>query len=241
MAEGGLMTVLIYFIAAVLPAVILLIYIYRKDRVEKEPGKLLITLLFGGLLAAAASLALETGAEWATEYLLGYIHLDEQGMALLDAFEVALIEEGTKYWLLKRITWKSKAFNYRFDGVVYAVFVSLGFAAIENILYIFLYAGLDAALMRALLAVPAHMTFAVYMGVCYGRAKMYDRRGSRGLKEMFLMLAYIVPVVLHTVYDGTLMIGSDEAMLVFFAFVILIDIFVLIRIRFDSGKDVYIG
>ena len=82
---------------------------------------------------------------------------------ILTAIFVGLIEEGSKFFFLYRFTWKDKAFNYRFDGIVYAVFVSLGFAALENVFYVFNY-GTGVALQRALLTIPGHMSFAVYMG-----------------------------------------------------------------------------
>lgn len=74
-------------------------------------------------------------------------------------------------------TWRNPNFNYRFDGIVYAVFVSLGFAAFENIQYVLHY-GLSVALPRAIFAVPGHMSFAVFMGLFYGRAKLYEAWGD---------------------------------------------------------------
>ena len=88
---------------------------------------------------------------------------------------VAFSEEGAKYFLLKRRTWNSAAFNCQFDGVVYAVFVSLGFALWENISYVLMY-GLSTALVRAVTAVPGHACFGVFMGVWYGLAKRLHGR-----------------------------------------------------------------
>ncbi len=89
---------------------------------------------------------------------------------LLAFLVVAVVEEGTKFVFLKLRTWRDPNFNFRFDGIVYAVFVSLGFAAFENINYVLGY-GLTVALPRAVLAIPAHMGFAVFMGLFYGRGK----------------------------------------------------------------------
>ena len=132
---------------------------------------------------------------------------------------VAAVEEGMKFWLLKRRTWNHPAFNYRFDGIVYAVFVSLGFAAYENILYVFHY-GLSVALPRALLAVPGHMSFAVCMGIYYGRAKLCAGWGDDLNAQRNLWTGYLFSVFLHGVYDACAMIGTMLATVLFVAFVI---------------------
>lgn len=165
----------VYILAAVLPAAFLLRYIYRHDTVEKEPPGLLVLLLLMGVVAAVCSGFLESLAE---SFLTLLVRSSSPIYTVLLAFlVVAVIEEGMKFLLLKRCTWNHPAFNYRFDGIVYAVFVSLGFAAFENIQYVLHY-GLSVALPRALLAVPGHMAFAVYMGLFYGRAKRSRGRGD---------------------------------------------------------------
>ena len=153
---------LLYVLAAVLPAVILMVYVYRHDKVEREPVGLLLSLLLRGVLAALCAIVLEIIGQLILDRLVTpgtFLH------TVLEAFVVvAAVEEGTKYFFLKRRTWDDPNFNYRFDAIVYAVFVSLGFAAFENIQYIFAY-GLSVALPRALRSIPGHMVFGVYMGV----------------------------------------------------------------------------
>ena len=165
----------VYILAAVLPAIILLRYIYKHDTVEKEPPGLLLTLLFMGVLAALCATVLEAIFQTVLDLL---VDPGSPVYTILLAFlVVAVVEEGTKFWLLKRRTWYHPAFNYRFDGIVYAVFVSLGFAAYENITYVLRY-GLSVALPRALLAVPGHAAFAVVMGAFYGRARLREGWGK---------------------------------------------------------------
>ena len=131
---------------------------------------------------------------------------------------VAVSEEGFKYLLLKIRTWKSPQFNCQFDGVVYAVFVSLGFALWENISYV-LYYGFGTAVARAITAVPGHACFGVFMGVWYGVAKRYDLAGfaeeSRRARRMSLM----IPILLHGVYDFIATMESELMGIVFLAFV----------------------
>lgn len=225
----------IYILAAVLPAAILLRYIYRTDTVEKEPPGLLLHLLLMGVVAALCSGILETLGETVLNVL---VDPGSPSYTILLAFlVVALVEEGTKFVLLKKCTWYHPAFNYRFDGIVYAVFVSLGFAAFENIQYVFHY-GLSVALPRALLAVPGHMAFAVFMGVFYGRAKLCEAYGYRPGMKRNLLTGYLVAVFLHGFYDTCAMIGSRLSTVVFLAFVGLMFFRVFRLLKRESSTDV---
>ena len=188
----------IYVLAAVLPALFLMRYVYRQDRVEKEPPWLLGNLVFRGVLAALAAIVLEMLGQ---SVLNAMVEPDNPRYVFLTAFlVVAVVEEGTKFFFLYRRTWRDPNFNFRFDGIVYAVFVSLGFAAFENVKYVCNY-GLSVALPRAILAVPGHMGFAVFMGIFYGRAKRCWDYGNRFGCTINLILSYLLPVFLHGVYD----------------------------------------
>lgn len=224
----------VYILAAVLPAAFLLRYIYRQDTVEKEPLGLLVTLLLLGVAAALISGVLERLAQTVLQML---IDPGSPAYTILLAFlVVALVEEGTKFCLLKGRTWEHPAFNYRFDGIVYAVFVSLGFAAFENIQYVLHY-GLSVALSRAFLAVPGHMSFAVYMGLFYGRAKLCAACGDeRGMRRNWLA-GYLSAVFLHGVYDSCAMIGSVPSTLLFIVFILLMYRGVYRLLKRESAAD----
>ena len=127
----------VYVLAAVLPAFFLMKYIYKQDTIEKEPPFLLLSLILRGIFAALASIVLEMLGETVLNSL---VEPDNPKYIVLLAFlVVAAVEEGTKFFFLYRRTWRDFNFNYRFDGIIYAVFVSLGFAAFENIKYVFSY------------------------------------------------------------------------------------------------------
>lgn len=208
----------VYILAAVLPAAFLLRYVYRHDTIEKEPPGLLACLLLLGVAAALCSGVLE----WLGQSVLNAL-VDPGSPAytiILAFLVVALVEEGMKFLLLKRRTWRDPNFNYRFDGIVYAVFVSLGFAAFENIQYVLHY-GLSVALPRAVLAVPGHMSFAVFMGLFYGRAKLCEDCGDPWGTRRNLRAGYLAAVLLHGVYDSCAMIGGPLATLLFVVFVTL--------------------
>lgn len=228
---------LLYTAAAVLPAAVLMFYIYRKDRVEKEPGKLLGKLLFGGVLAALAAMALEYVSDYLLTLYAEHTTLSVAGFGVLTAASVAVIEEISKFFFLRRFSWNHPAFNYRFDGIVYAVFVSLGFAAFENILYVFFYGGLEVALPRALLAIPAHMSFAVYMGLMYGIAKGYEKRGNEQKTNLLQTAGFLMAVILHALYDGSIMVGTPASVMFFYGFVVLMDIMVIFTVRRASKYD----
>lgn len=228
--------ILIHILAAVVPALALMYYVYRKDKIEKEPASLLGKLFVFGALVTFLAMILEIASQFLEVGILSQINAGTSAYAVIDAMMVAIIEEACKFLVLKKITWKNRNFNFTFDGVVYAVFVSLGFAALENVLYVFEY-GLSIALVRAVLSIPAHMAFSVYMGTYYGRAKFCETRGNKEGKTTNLLAGYLTAVTLHAVYDGTLMVGSDMSMVIFFVFDIIMTIVIFNMIRKGSLTD----
>lgn len=224
----------VYVLAAVLPAIFLMRYVYRQDQIEPEPVGLLASLVWKGVLAALAAIVLEFIGQ---TVLQGLVSEDNPNYVYYLAFlVVAAVEEGTKLFFLYRRTWKEPDFNYRFDAIVYAVFVSLGFAAFENVKYVLSY-GLSVALPRAILAVPGHMGFAVFMGIFYGRAKRCADWGNRFGCKVNLILSYLFPVALHGVYDSCCMTGTNRSTLVFVIFVLAMYLLVFRLIRHESRTD----
>ncbi len=225
---------LVYFFAAVLPAWFLLRWVYRHDTIEKEPAGLLATLVVLGCLSALCAGLLEALGE----FLLGvFISSTSPLYIIVLAFlVVAVAEEGMKLFFLKLRTWNHPAFNYRFDGVVYAVFVSLGFAALENVQYVVNY-GLSVALPRALLAVPGHLSFSIFMGVWYGRARMLETRGDFAAARRSLRTGYLTAVFLHGFYDACAMSGTVFSSLVFLMFVMVMFFFAFRALKHESATD----
>ena len=131
---------------------------------------------------------------------------------------VAFSEEGFKYLLLKKQTWRSPHFNCQFDGVIYAVFVSLGFAIWENIGYVLRY-GLATAMARALTAIPGHACFGVFMGVWYGVARRQEMWGYPEDARHSRVMAVVLPALLHGLYDFIATQQRESLSLVFVAFV----------------------
>lgn len=192
---------------ALIPVVGLLIFIYFNDKKEKEPFGLLVGLFFAGMGTIVTAIIAELvgglilGAVFPANTVIG---------GVLDAMLiVAPAEELGKFLVLRLITWKNKNFNYNYDAIVYAVFVSLGFAAFENITYVF-GSGIGTAFLRMFTAVPGHACFAVFMGFFYSKAKYASLTGKKGACAGFTALAMIVPIVIHGVYDAILMGGGSS-------------------------------
>ena len=225
----------VYVLAAVLPAFFLLRYIYRQDKVEKEPMGLLVKLLLMGVLSALCSIILERIGQ---RILNLVVQPGTVAHTVLLAFVVvAMVEEGIKFYFLKRRTWNDWNFNYRFDGIVYAVFVSLGFAAYENIRYVMSY-GLSVALPRAVSAIPGHMSFAVFMGLFYGRAKVCRSWGDERGCRRNLRRAYVSAVLMHGFYDACAMLGTKAATITFLVFVAVLFLSVARIVKRESQRDV---
>ena len=224
----------ILIVAAVVPAFFLMIRAYRSDRLEKEPPSLLWSLALAGVFSALIALVVER--------ILGRI-LDAavpQGRlydVLLYFGVVAFGEEGAKYFMLRRRTWRSPEFNCQYDGVVYAVFVSLGFALWENISYVMHY-GFSTALVRAVTAIPGHACFGVFMGVFYGLAKRRFNEGGAAGSKALRILAVIVPALLHGTYDY--IASTDGSIWGFIGFIAALFVVSFVLIGKMAKRDQYI-
>ncbi|MBQ3379387.1 MAG: PrsW family intramembrane metalloprotease [Clostridia bacterium] len=219
---------------AILPCVVLFIIVWRSDKIEKEPPQLLLKLLIGGALTIISAMIIGLIG---TAILNALVVEGSLLYLIIDNFIVtALVEEGGKYFVLKRLTWRSPAFDYTFDAVVYAVTVSLGFAVVENILYLS-GATVGLAFMRGILSVPGHAMDGVFMGYFYGIAKRCEYRGDFRSMKLNLKLALIVPMLLHGFYDFCLSTGSDVFIAIFFIFEIIVTVVTIIKFRKLSKQD----
>ena len=228
---------LILVTAAVIPAVALMLYVYKADKLEKEPTTLLWRLILQGIISTALAVFTE---RLGTQVLGSILRRNTLLYQIVFYFlVVGLSEEGFKYLLLKRRTWDSPYFNCRFDGVVYAVFVSMGFALWENIDYVVMY-GLETAIVRALTAVPGHACFGVFMGAWYGLAKSHERHGHVQYSKTCRYLAVICPVLLHGLYDLIATLDQSELSLIFIGFIGIMFLAAYRTVKKLSRQDRYI-
>ncbi len=194
---------------ATLPVIVLAIFIYRKDKFEKEPLRMLAKAFFFGCLSVIPAILIEQALQ------LGFFYMGGKYMSgivtgIYNGFIVAgCSEELCKLALLALAVWKAPDFNEYFDGIVYATFVALGFAGVENIMYVLNQSTFESAIMtggvRAILSVPAHFLFGVGMGYYFALAKF-----NPGKRRQNLWKAFVYPMLLHGTFDALLMI--PEAM-----------------------------
>lgn len=233
---SGLMTYNIILVAAaVVPAVILMIKVYRSDRLDPEPPAMLRELVKAGVLSALIALVEER-----VLCALLDLALPKSSMwynVILYFGIVAFAEESSKYLMLKRHSWLSPEFNCQFDGLVYAVFVSLGFALWENISYV-LHFGFQTAIVRSLTAIPGHACFGVFMGAFYGLARRSENRGETGKSKLLRTLSVLVPILLHGAYDYIASVGGNA--LYFFAFIAALFLISYRYVAKASKQDRYI-
>ena len=186
---------------AVIPGILIIAYVYRKDKVEKEPVGLIIrTIIMGSLACVAAGILESLEASYLPKYPQD---------AVLTAFAMAaLVEETVKFIAMRLFTWRYPGFNYRFDGIVYGVASAVGFALFENIMYVAQY-GFQTGIVRAFTAVPLHASCGVFMGVFYA----YSKKAALVGKSPFpcTLLALLVPMMLHGLYDTFAFLGQRGA------------------------------
>ena len=226
---------LLLFIA-VLPSIVLMRFIYKKDKVEKEPFWLLLMLFGLEALACNAVVVAERAAGKINDFLF---YSNPTIHTVFKAFiGVALIEEFSKLFVLKKLTWNSENFNCRFDAVVYSVFTTLGFATYENILYVFKY-GFYTGVLRAVISVPAHMMFGVCMGIYYGTAKYYSTYSNKKMTDRNIKLSLLMPVLLHGFFDYCLFVDTGLSIFLFYVFVICMYIVSFRKVKRYSDEDFY--
>lgn len=221
-------------VAALLPCIILLYFVYKKDKIEPEPRSILIKLFFLGCLSTIPAILLE----YAGAYVLAAVGITG-GMAyyLIENFlVVAVAEEASKRFMLRKGSWNDPNFNFVFDGVVYGVFVSIGFAALENIGYIMGF-GLEVAVIRGLAAIPLHCICGIFMGHFYGLQKTCEKYGYLDKAKINKRLSLLIPVLIHGFYDFCASVESDTLTYVWLAFVIVMDIIAFRAINRYSRED----
>lgn len=205
----------IALVAALMPPILLFLYIWRMDP-QKEPFKELIKAVLGGVAICVPVAFLELLIE---HLLFGSgVEVLTVWHTTTQAFLVAAVpEEAAKLFVLWIVLRKNKYFDEHFDGIVYAVCIGLGFAAIENVFYVL---GdeewLRVAVMRALLSVPGHYAFAVIMGYCYAVYRFVKPSAWNAL------MIFVMPVMAHGIYDALAMSGSANPTIGGTAFIVLI-------------------
>ncbi|MCH2345946.1 MAG: PrsW family glutamic-type intramembrane protease [Pseudomonadales bacterium] len=210
------------FLFAVTPPLFLAYLIYKLDRYEKEPVGVCLRVFFYGCLTVIPVIIIEPIVIAFINSLFFQIFLG-----------VALVEEYFKFLVVKNYAYKRESFNEPFDGIVYAVIASLGFALVENIGYVFGSAEeeqLFTAIARMFTAIPLHALAGVLMGYFLGKAK-FDKSNEKTLIVKGLLSA----IILHTAYDYFLL--QDNSNLVIFSFVSLVVAFYIAKKSIKKSRS----
>ncbi|BAU28921.1 RsiW-degrading membrane proteinase PrsW (M82 family) [Aneurinibacillus soli] len=178
--------------AAIAPGIAILSYFYLKDKYEIEPLHMVVKMFIIGLLLVFPVMVVQFGFQ--EELQLGVF---AQSYVL-----AGFLEEFFKWFIIYYTVYQHVEFDEPYDGIVYAVAVSLGFATLENFFYLREHGGAAAAFYRALLPVSGHGLFGVLMGYYFGKAKFSVGRTRR---RLYLVISLALPVMLHGTYDFILL------------------------------------
>lgn len=218
----------------IVPSVLLMWYVYMKDKIEKEPTYLLLILFIGGIASAVISSSIGTTLKVYIPFLnIKYSEMNLVQVLFKSFIFIALLEELSK-WIINYIcSWKNKNLNYLFDSIVYATFISLGFATFENIIYGFAYKsyGFTPILLRGMISVPSHAVFGVFMGYYFGLSKKYRISNKVRLSRKYLLLSLLFPLILHFIYDILLIKPTKLHYAIFIIYIIIIYVMAYIKIK----------
>lgn len=221
---------------AIIPGLLLIIYVYRKDKVEKEPLGLIIRILIYGVISCIAAGFLEQlESQFLPQYPQGSVEYAVQTSFCM----AALVEETVKFLAMRLGSWRYQGFNYRFDGIVYGVSAAVGFAVYENVMYVAMY-GLQTAFVRAFTAIPLHAFCGVFMGVMYSYSKKASILGQGGKCVMYTIFALLLPMLIHGTYDTFAFLG-ERGTIPLLVFVVILYIAAISTINKMSREDYRAG
>lgn len=230
------MNKLLLLLVTLLPPIIGCIAFYLFDK-KREPIRLIIRLTLYGFLCIITVITITNFLLMLFPHLdIDIYHINNYSIIeiiIYTTIVIALLEEGNKWLFTYLIGTKNRSNDEYYDNVVYAVFVSLGFAVIENVSYV-LENGISVALVRCITAVPAHLIFALFMGYFMGLAKEKKR-------IKYYIMSFIVPIILHSIYDFIAIYYSNVIVLFIFLIIFLITgIILIVKLRkVSSARIIY--
>ena len=234
----------IFFALALAPVAIILWYIYKKD-VHKEPSwQLAKSIIFGALAIIPVAIVELCIEDW---FPTDMMSVNSFPQLFINTFiAVALVEELFKWFVVMKINYNNKQFDETYDAIVYCVFVSLGFAAIENLIYIFtdlinegVVASLYTASLRFVTSIPGHAFFSIFMGYCISFAKMAQTKKNKSQEKIFLFASVMIPSIIHCLYDFFIISEMRLFMILWFVLLISLYTFCVEMVRSAAENNVH--
>lgn len=221
------MNTIISLFLTFLPIYLICLFVYNKDN-KKEPKKFLRKLFIFGILSCIPAAIIEL----IIEPLFGDINkLNLFYLFIYVALGIALVEELCKWIIVYKKAYNHKEFDQTYDAIVYSVFVSLGFACLENILYCFSSNNILTSLLRALTAIPGHTMDAIVMGNFLYLAKVSSLNNDKKQSKHMLFLSIFMPTLTHTIYDYCIFTNRIVFYIIFALFLLFIYIYSIDKIK----------
>lgn len=210
---------ILWLLLAITPVIILGYYVYLKDK-DKEPKRILFKLFIGGILAAITTILVSLIIQRCFPTFIANA-LKDNGLKLFiyTFIVIGLTEELSKWLFLYLFSYHNKEFNQLYDMLVYSVFVALGFAIVENILYVY-DGGFIVAISRFFVAIPGHVSMAIFMGYYLSFAKLATIKNRQDLKTQYFICSILVPSILHGIYDYCILSSNIILLLIFVVFIL---------------------
>ncbi|WP_010650707.1 glutamic-type intramembrane protease PrsW [Oceanobacillus massiliensis] len=211
--------------AGIAPIVALMSFIYLKDRIT-EPLPIIVRTFISGTLLVFPIMFIQ--------YAITTEHVSDSSF-IESFFQIALFEEFFKWFIFMFLIYNHPEFDNHYDGIVYAVSISLGFASVENILYL-LTNGIEYAFLRAFFPVSSHALFGIIMGFYLGKAKM-----SKQNRKLNIALAFLFPFMLHGTYNFILKSYSQTSSWFYLLIPFMIVLWIVALQRMKAANDSYLN
>lgn len=222
---------IILILLSFIPIYIILGFIYANDKVEKEPWQLLLATFIGGVISLFITKILAAKFHSMIPFLIeGNPNNEKYKIFLISFGEIGLIEELSKWIILYLVIWRRKNFNYIYDGIIYAVFVSLGFAAVENIYYLW-GSNFGVLLGRIIFTIPAHASFGIIMGYYFGYARYYKKMKYNSTFIRYMYSSVFFVILYHGLFDYVLATDYKYNVVMFIATTIFIFTNAIMKLR----------
>ena len=221
------MNTILLVVLAIIPGFAIALYIYRIDRRKPMSFGLVGQCLFYGVVGSFISMGIGY-------FLQRYSHIEQDDIVhqmIRAVIFVGLVEEGSKFLFLRGVLFRNTHFTQPFDGIVYSVMIGMGFATVENLLYILNEGDEGIAILRMFTAVPAHAIFALIMGFFIGEAKVF-----RSSSSLYSFMALFFASLAHGYYDYFLFLKFIPGLWLQ-AFISLVIVVVITHFAFKLRKD----